>query len=456
MELLRLFKMLKNRSQPCVDITSRPTRCGRMPMMLSSHTCCFSSPLQKALSRTNVRRSNISPQTSLVLALQTLDWLPTIPWDLSYCVGIPMMFAYGPELYEFQSWSTAGDVNYLLDSHAQAANLLSCKLVCMYSGAGPDDPSPSRAASLALNSLAHSATRSCSHSRTPSHETKMERSCSSSASSTHSQDIKPTSSAGAGGEDSHSSDSTSQEGSETAEEDEASSDGEASGDGEGSDSRSSDSEGSSGGSEIAEGSSSEAEGSDIKSSSSFLETDGEILTRVATPVKETKGGTLTKETKGGNPNSSQMLSLPDLDSKDTVEEWKVQQQHKDAWLLDKNFGEWCDCMISKGHTKWNKCDTMICDHVDPCKEAKFPNPASPPLDYMKHHGVFKSRKTNKYDLCCFYQVGLSKNLPNFPSPCEPPTHELLSKFLLKAKVLGHPNLVVAFTKDSAMAICLLQ
>ena len=55
-----------------------------------------------------------------------------------------------------------------------------------------------------------------------------------------------------------------------------------------------------------------------------------------------------KKTKGGNPNSPQMFSLPDLDSKDTEEEWKV-QWHKDTWLQDKNFGEWHDHMISEGH-----------------------------------------------------------------------------------------------------------
>ena len=334
-------------------------------------------------------------------------------------------------------------------------SLLSHKLACMYNVEGPDDPSPSRAASPVLNYLAHSPIRSCSFFRTPSRETKMERSHSSSMSSTHSQEIKPTSLTGSGDEDSNGRPSTSQEGSETDEEDEASSNSEASRDGEGSDGRSSDGKGSSSGSEIAEEPSSEAEGSDTESSSSSSENDGEILTRVATPVKETKGGTLMKVTKGGNPNSSQMLSLLDLNSKDTVEEWKV-QRHKDAQLLDKNFGELHDHMISKGHAKWNKCDTMICDHVDPCKEAKFLDPTGLPLDYMKHCEVFKSEKTNEYDLCRFYHVGLSGDLLNFPSPCKPATHELLSKFLLKARVLGCPNLVVVFVWDSASAICLLQ
>ena len=263
-------------------------------------------------------------------------------------MGVPMMFAYGPELYELQPWSTAGDAKYLLDSHTQAANLLPCKLAYMYNRAGPDDPSPGRAASpsgsAVLNSPAHSPTRSCSRSRTPSHETKMERSCSNSAFSTCSQEIKPKSPAGSGGEDSDGSNSTSQEGNETNEENKANSDSKASGDGEESDSESSHSEGSSGGGEIAvaadpeedhngeaEESSSEAEGSDAESGSSSSETDGEIPTRVATWAKETKGSTPMKETKGGNPNSPQMLSLPDLDSKDTEEEWFSGTRMPGSW-----------------------------------------------------------------------------------------------------------------------------
>ena len=267
--------------------------------------------------------ANLSPQTSLTLALQTLDWLPTIPLDLSYHVGVPMMFTYGPELYELQSWSATGDANYLLDSHAQVTNLLSRKLVHMCDGVGPDDPSPSRAASptgsTVPNSLAHSPTRSHSCSRTPSCKTKMERSRSSSVSSTHSQEDKPKSLAESGGKDSNNSDSTSQEDNKTDDEGEANSDGKAFRDGEGSDGRSSDSEDSNDGGEIAdhdggaEESNSKAKGSNAESSSSSSKTDGEIPTRVAPLVKETKQGILTKEAKGGNPNFSQMLSLPDLD-----------------------------------------------------------------------------------------------------------------------------------------------
>ena len=113
-------------------------------------------------------------------------------------------------------------------------------------------------------------------------------------------------------------------------------------------------------------------------------------------------------------------------------------------------------MISEGHTGWEKHDTMTCDHRDPCKELRYPGPAGPLLDYMKHRRVFKAKKSNEYDLCCFYRVELSGDLPTFPSLCKPATHEMLEDFLLKARALGHPNLVVAFVQDSAMAVCLLQ
>ena len=87
------------------------------------------------------------------------------------------MFVYGPESYDFQTWSAAGDGEYLLDNDTPATNLLSHKLVHMADGVGPDDPSPIRAASPAglassavPHSPAHSPSRSCS--RTPIHETE--------------------------------------------------------------------------------------------------------------------------------------------------------------------------------------------------------------------------------------------------------------------------------------------
>ena len=101
----------------------------------------------------------------LPLALQTLDQLPAIPWDLSYHTGIPLMFTYGPESYDFQTWSAARDGDYHLDNDAWVTNLLSCKLACMADGAGPNNPSPIRAASPA--DLASSATPPLQHIHHP-------------------------------------------------------------------------------------------------------------------------------------------------------------------------------------------------------------------------------------------------------------------------------------------------
>ena len=47
-------------------------------------------------------------------------------------------------------------------------------------------------------------------------------------------------------------------------------------------------------------------------------------------------------------------------------------------------------------------------------------------------------------------------LPPFPSPCKPATCEMLEELLRAVWALGHPNLLMAFARDSAMAVCLLQ
>ena len=153
----------------------------------------------------HLRHSNCSSQAGLSLVLQTLNWLPSIPWDLSYNVGIPMMFTYGRELYEIQSLGAAGDGELLLDTHAQAANLLSCKLACMHGRVGSNEPSPSRVASP-TSSVAHHSPAS-SHPRTPSLGTNVVRSCSNSASSPGSRTAElklPARSGDEGGKDSKS------------------------------------------------------------------------------------------------------------------------------------------------------------------------------------------------------------------------------------------------------------
>ena len=313
-----------------------------------------------------------------------LNWVPSTPWDLSYHVGIPMMFAYGPELYELHSLGAAGNGDLLLDNHAQAANLLSCKLAHMHDGVGSYEPSTSRVASPTGSVAHHSPASSCPI--TPSLGTNIVRSHSNSASSHSSQTTKlklPARSGDEGGKDSK---SICQDDSETNEEgrdhyeDEAPEDGECQ-DGEDTDTKSS------------EESSSDTEESSSQSSHSSSETDGKIWACTVLPAKETQGDTSVKGDKTNDLKSLSPPSWPD-DNKDSEEEWKY-QHHKDTRLLDKNFGVWHTHMIGKGCAGWEKCDTMTCSHGQSCKKVSHLDPTGPPLDYMKHCGVFKAKKSNE-------------------------------------------------------------
>ena len=196
-----------------------------------------------------------------------------------------------------------------------------------------------------------------------------------------------------------------------------------------------------------EGLDSEAEGSDAGGGSCPSESDHkESSPKASSPAKKAWEVNL---------NASQMLSLLDLVSKDYEEEWKAKQ----CWvvcLLDTNFSKWQNQKISEGHLQWDECDKKTYDHADPCKEAKCSHLLGLPLDYMTSHSVFKPKKTSEYDLCCFYQVGLSGDLPQFPLSHLPATCKQVSSFLLKARALGQPNLIIAHSQDMATTVCLLQ
>ena len=127
------------------------------------------------------------------------------------------MFAYGPKLYELQIWGAAGEGGFHQDNHAQAANLLSDKLVCINGENGSGRASPSGVTSPSGSAAPHSSTSlpARSHSRTPPHGTSLVRSRSHSASSTHAHTDVPESPAGSGGKGHEYSKSTSQDGDET-------------------------------------------------------------------------------------------------------------------------------------------------------------------------------------------------------------------------------------------------
>ena len=292
-----------------------------------------------------------------------------------------------------------------------------------------------------------------SHSRTPSHGTSLVRSHFHSASSAGSHAAASGSTAGSGDEGHEDSKSTSQDGSGTNDESAAGSDDEAPGDDEHKAGEGSNIANSSSDVKEAKRSGSEVEGSTSQGSQSSLESDDEMPVHAAIPWKETGKDTATKEAKTTAPSSSQLP--PDADSKVTQAEQKC-QWHKDAQHLDKHFGAWCDCMLSEGCAGWKECDEMHCEHGEPHKELQNQDPTSPPLNYMKQCRVFKAKKTNVYDLCHFYCMELSGDLPPFPSPCKPATCKMLEELLREAWALEHPNLLMAFTRDLAMVVCLLQ
>ena len=124
------------------------------------------------------------------MSLQILQWLPSIPWDLSFHTGVPSMFAYSPEVYELHPWGGMADGGFNLDTDTCAINLLTEKLAELCDGAGSDKVSPSRGpsftSSTALWCTASSLARSCS--MTPSHGMSLVRVCSNSTSSASSHD----------------------------------------------------------------------------------------------------------------------------------------------------------------------------------------------------------------------------------------------------------------------------
>ena len=234
------------------------------------------------------------------------------------------MFAYGPELYELQTWGAAGDRGFHLDTHTRAANLLSYKLSCINGRPGSGRASPSGVTSPTSSVAPHSSISSParSHSRTPPHRTSLVRSHSHSASSTHSHAAVPESPAGSGGKGHEDSKSTSQDGDETNNESPAGSDDEAPGDDEHQTSESSDSASSSSNVEEANRPGSEVEGSTSQGSQSSSESDGDMPVHAAGPSRETGKDTATKEAKTSAPSFSQ--PPPDTDSKVTEAEHKCQ------------------------------------------------------------------------------------------------------------------------------------
>ena len=98
--------------------------------------------------------TGVSHNACLGLTLQVLDKLPTIPIDLSYFMPIPMMLAYGPESYTYQTWCKDGGETSSLGEEVRASHLLMRKLKWLAHGGRIDDSSSDKSASPAHSARA--------------------------------------------------------------------------------------------------------------------------------------------------------------------------------------------------------------------------------------------------------------------------------------------------------------
>ena len=356
------------------------------------------------------------------------------------------MLAYGTESYAYQTWHEDRGVTSALNREARASRILMQKLEQLARGEGVNDSGSNRSASPAHSTclaVPHSPRCSLSQShsqfKSPSLQCQQSVSQSSFAANIYSQVTQKESDQASGSQSGSKADTESQ-----ADGDSDSEAGEDSGGhGEGSGGKDAGSgkgvpeDGNSQqGGKIVEVSCHEAEESGSESGSSYSESKVEV--KKAQP---------SKKTAEADPNTT----LPKLDSKDSKEECKT-NHYGFACHTDADFGTWHDKKISQGLKQWDERDKMTCDHMEPGKEAKCPDPLGTPLDYMESCRVFKSLKMSEYDLCCFYKVGLSGDFPEFPTPHEPATNNHMHSFLEKAHVCSRPNLLVVQSQDAVSGL----
>ena len=124
-----------------------------------------------------------------------------------------------------------------------------------------------------------------------------------------------------------------------------------------------------------------------------------------------------------------------------------------AQLLDTCFDAWHYDKIANGVTGWAMQDTMICDLPELGKmQPNHSNPVGPPLDYMAECSVFDGIQSDLYNLCCFYILGMTGNLPEFPVPWELVTRSQIRDLLKSAQSIGCPYTILVHSANSVMAM----
>ena len=88
-------------------------------------------------------------------------------------------------------------------------------------------------------------------------------------------------------------------------------------------------------------------------------------------------------------------------------------------------------------------------------QPNHPHPVGPPFEYMKECQVFDSIRSNIYDLCQLYAMGMMEDPPGFPSLWEPVTHGQVWDLLKLARTIGQPYMILAHSTDPVLAVSLL-
>ena len=146
----------------------------------------------------------------------------------------------------------------------------------------------------------------------------------------------------------------------------------------------------------------------------------------------------------------------DMPSKESEESSSKEEQPTDEALrnkarqrarhLDTNFDAWQCKKITKG---WAARDTMICNLPEHGKaQPNHPDPVGLPLEYMHDCQVFDGVRSDIYDLCRFYILGMTGDPPEFPAPREPATHRQVRDLLKLAHAIDWPYLILAHSVDS--------
>ena len=100
---------------------------------------------------------------------------------------------------------------------------------------------------------------------------------------------------------------------------------------------------------------------------------------------------------------------------------------------------------------------MICNLPEHGKaQPNHPDPVGPPLDYMGECLDFNGIRSDIYDLCQFYILGMTGDPPKIPAPREPMTCRQIRDLLKSAHAIGQPYLILVHSADSVTAVSLLR